>query len=153
MVLKENMIWRPRFSQQGLSKLTSMLWYILYVGANECYWNALCYSSQKLDQVLDFENDGVPTHLGKIADAMHEWEGSIAERLGLTEANVAAIKTEHPWKLELQTWANTNVGARNFFLFITCTCSRLIINVYQFSGEQHWNSGSKIMAPMLPTGI
>ena len=58
---------------------------------------------QKLNQVLDFENDGVPKHLGQIADAMHEWEGPIAEQLGLTKADVAAINTEHPGKLKLQT--------------------------------------------------
>ena len=57
----------------------------------------------KLDQVLDFENGGVPLHLGKIADSMHEWEGPIAEQLGLTLADVAAIKTKHPFDLRLQT--------------------------------------------------
>ena len=61
------------------------------------------YSDQKLDQVLDFENDGVSKHLGQIADAMYEWEGPIAEQLGLTRADVAAIKTKHPGVLKLQT--------------------------------------------------
>ena len=61
------------------------------------------YSEQKLDQVLDFENDGVPKHLGQIADTMHEWEGPIAEQLGLTRADVAAIKTKYPGELKLQT--------------------------------------------------
>jgi hypothetical protein len=63
---------------------------------------------QKLDQVLDFENDGVSKHLGQIADTMYEWEGPIAERLGLTRADVAAIKTKHPGKLKLQTWVNND---------------------------------------------
>jgi hypothetical protein len=58
---------------------------------------------QKLDQVLDFENDGVSKHLGQIADSMHEWEGPIAEQLGLTRADVAAIKTKHPGELKLQS--------------------------------------------------
>jgi hypothetical protein len=52
---------------------------------------------------LDFENDGVSKHLGQIADAMYEWEGPIAEQLGLTKADVAAIKTKHPGELKLQT--------------------------------------------------
>ena len=43
---------------------------------------------QKLDQVLDFENGGVSKHLGQIADSMHEWEGTIAEGLGLTVPDV-----------------------------------------------------------------
>ena len=40
-------------------------------------------------------------HLEWIADNMPEWEGPIAEHLELTEADVAAIKTEH--RLRLQT--------------------------------------------------
>ena len=61
------------------------------------------FTRQKLDQVLDFENDGVSKHLGQIADSIHEWEGSIAEQLGLKVADVAAIKTRHPGELRLQT--------------------------------------------------
>ena len=56
-----------------------------------------------LDQVLDFENDGVSKHLGQIAESMYEWEGPVAEQLGLTPADIAAIKKEHPDKLKLQT--------------------------------------------------
>ena len=56
-----------------------------------------------MNQVLDFENDDVSRHLGQIADSMHEWEGPIAEHLGLTRADVAAIKEEYPGKLKLQT--------------------------------------------------
>jgi hypothetical protein len=58
---------------------------------------------QRLDQVVDSEHGGVSKHLGQIADAMYEWEGPIAEQLELTRADVAAIKTEHPNKLRLQT--------------------------------------------------
>ena len=53
--------------------------------------------------MLDFENDGVSKHLGQIAESMYEWEGSVAEQLGLTPADIAAIKAEHPGKLKLQT--------------------------------------------------
>ena len=56
-----------------------------------------------LDKVLDFENDGVSKHLGQIAESMYEWEGPVAEQLGLTPADIAAIKKEHPGKLKLQT--------------------------------------------------
>ena len=53
--------------------------------------------------MLDFENDGVSKHLGQIADAMHEWEGPIAEQLGLTPVDVAAIKMKYRGELRLQT--------------------------------------------------
>ena len=53
--------------------------------------------------MLDFENDDVPVHLGRIADSMYEWEGPVAEQLGLTQADVAAIKLKHPGELGLQT--------------------------------------------------
>ena len=55
-----------------------------------------------LDQVLDFENGGVPKHLGEIADSMYEWEGPVAEQLDLTPADIAAIKTKYPDELRLQ---------------------------------------------------
>ena len=55
------------------------------------------------DQVLDFSNGRVSLHLGRIADNMYEWEGSIAEQLGLTRADVRAINTKYPNDLRLQT--------------------------------------------------
>jgi hypothetical protein len=42
-------------------------------------------------------------HLGKVADSMAEWEGSIADKLKLKPGDVASIKTTHPRKLKLQT--------------------------------------------------
>ena len=56
-----------------------------------------------LNEVLDFGHGGVPTHLGMIAKAMYEWEGPVADSLGLTSADVAAIKTMYPGELLLQT--------------------------------------------------
>ena len=56
-----------------------------------------------LDQVLDFENGGVSKHLGQIANSMYEWEGPVAEQLGLTPAEIAAIKLKYPSELGLQT--------------------------------------------------
>ena len=55
------------------------------------------------NQRLDAGNDEVPRHAGQIADGMHEWEGPLSERLGLTDTDVAEIKTEHPKKLKLQS--------------------------------------------------
>ena len=59
-----------------------------------------------LDQVVDYSSGGVPIHLGKIADSMSEWEGSIAEQLSLTPADVAAINTKHPSELRLQMYVH-----------------------------------------------
>ena len=58
-----------------------------------------------LDQVLDVENGGVSKHLGEIADSMYEWEGSVAEQLSLTPAEIAAIKMKYHGELKLQTYA------------------------------------------------
>ena len=44
------------------------------------------------DQMVDSMNEDVPKHLGQIADSMCEWEGRIAEALGLTPAEVEEIK-------------------------------------------------------------
>ena len=59
--------------------------------------NMTSIADKRLDQVL---SDG---DLGKIADSMYEWEGSIAEQLKLSPVDVAAIKKKHPWELKLQT--------------------------------------------------
>ena len=55
-----------------------------------------------LDLVIDSQNGGVPKHLGKIADIMDEWEGSISDGLELTAADVANVRTKHPNNLHLQ---------------------------------------------------
>ena len=55
-----------------------------------------------LDKVLDCESGGVSKHLGQIADSMDEWEGPVAEELGLSAADITAIKTENPSKFNLQ---------------------------------------------------
>ena len=59
--------------------------------------------SNKWNEEIDISHGGVSKHLGQIADAMHEWEGPIAEELGLTRADIAAIKTKYPNELKLQT--------------------------------------------------
>ena len=52
---------------------------------------------------MDSGNGGVSKHLGQVADTMHEWEGSVAEQLGLTSVDIAEIKMKHPNKLRQQT--------------------------------------------------
>jgi hypothetical protein len=48
--------------------------------------------------------DGVPIEqIGQIADFMYEWEGPVAEQLGLSRAEVATIKKRYPEDLNLQT--------------------------------------------------
>ena len=64
------------------------------------YVGGLTYC-QRLDQVLDVDSGGVSKHLGQIADIMCEWEGRVAEGLGLTPAEVESIKYNKD-KLELQ---------------------------------------------------
>ena len=56
----------------------------------------------RFDQVLDHDSGGVPIHLGQIADTICEWEGRLAEGLGLTPAEVENIKYKYKDNLELQ---------------------------------------------------
>ena len=58
--------------------------------------------NQLLDKVIDSDHGGVSKHLGQIADTMDEWEGSVAESLRLSPADVAGIKAAHHGKLNLQ---------------------------------------------------
>ena len=53
--------------------------------------------------VIDAENRSFK-HLGQIADSMYEWQGAVADHLGLPPADVAAIHTKHPTQLKLQTY-------------------------------------------------
>jgi hypothetical protein len=55
-----------------------------------------------IDQVIDSDHGGVSKHLGQISDSMYEWEGAVADSLGLHQADVAEIKEAHPGKLKLQ---------------------------------------------------
>ena len=55
-----------------------------------------------LDQVLDYDSGGVSKHLGQIANSMDEWEGLVAEELGLSVADISAINKAHPTNLNLQ---------------------------------------------------
>ena len=66
----------------------------MYLGVNQ--------GETVLDQVLDGDHGRVLKHLGQIADSMHEWEGPLADNLGLNQADVAEIKEAHPGKLKLQ---------------------------------------------------
>ena len=59
---------------------------------------------RRLDSVLDSDHKGVSKHLGQIVTCMREWEGEIADELGLTQADVASIKSEYPSNLKLQMY-------------------------------------------------
>ena len=56
-----------------------------------------------LDDELDRYNEGVPKHLGQIAITVSQWEGRLADELGLTSSDVSAINLKQPRNLELQT--------------------------------------------------
>ena len=63
----------------------------------------------KLDQEVDFEHKNasglaVPKHLGRIADLMTEWEGAVADCLGLTDPEKYDIKEKSPTKPSLQRY-------------------------------------------------
>ena len=63
----------------------------------------------KLDQEIDFEHRDirgrvVPQHLGIIAESMIDWEGVIADLLGLTEADRSDIKESNLNKPKLQRY-------------------------------------------------
>lgn len=62
--------------------------------------------SDGLNLILDCENDGVSKHLGQIADSMCEWEGRIAEELGLTYDDITGITNKYPNSLNLQMYGN-----------------------------------------------
>ena len=62
------------------------------------------YFSGDLDKEIDFCHSGVPKHLGRLADSMAEWEGRIAEELGLSAADVASIKMKYPSDIKLQSY-------------------------------------------------
>ena len=56
-----------------------------------------------MNKVIDADNNGIPKHLGQIADSLAEWEGRIADGLNLTPADVASIRTKYPNDLKLQS--------------------------------------------------
>ena len=56
-----------------------------------------------LDKEIDYNSGGVPKHMGRIADLLSEWDGRIAEELLLKPADVAAIRTQFPTNLKLQS--------------------------------------------------
>ena len=52
--------------------------------------------------MIDSRHGGVLRHLGQVADTMYEWEGPVADNLGLHQADLAGIKKAYPGKLNLQ---------------------------------------------------
>ena len=63
----------------------------------------------KVDREIDFENVDfrgrtVPQHLGQIAAEMTNWEDTIADLLGLAEADRADIRAKYSQKPKLQRY-------------------------------------------------
>ena len=64
----------------------------------------------KLDQEIDFEhrdtlNQVIPEHLGRIANSiMVDWETTVADYLGLTEADRSDIRKKNPREPKLQRY-------------------------------------------------
>ena len=61
----------------------------------------------KLDKEIDFEHknaegDVIPKHLGRIADSMTAWEGTIADHLDLTEPDRSDIRERNIREPKLQ---------------------------------------------------
>lgn len=59
-----------------------------------------------LDKVLD-DDEMSELHLGKIADAMSDWRGKIAEQLHLSFPETEEIKMANPTRLDLQKYENS----------------------------------------------
>ena len=62
----------------------------------------------KLDKEIDFEHRDarghvIPEHLGRIAESMTDWEGAIADHLGLSEPDRNGIRQGHTGEPKLQT--------------------------------------------------
>ena len=75
----------------------------MFILSDQPYESSIISHTPRLDLVLDFNEHGISRHLGLIADSMYEWEGPVADELGLTPADVAAIIVKHPHDLRLQT--------------------------------------------------
>ena len=61
----------------------------------------------KLDKEIDFENRNIrdcvtPQHLGRIAAVMTDWEDTVADLLGLTDADKSDIMERNQRKPALQ---------------------------------------------------
>ena len=61
----------------------------------------------KLDREIDFEQRDergqlIPRHLGKMAESMTDWEGAIADHLGLSEPDRSDIRDKNPREPKLQ---------------------------------------------------
>ena len=78
----------------------------------------------KVDREIDFENRDirgrtVPLHLGRIASDMTDWEGSIADNLGLTATDKADIMDKFNRKPSLQRY-NFNISRLNMIINTLC---------------------------------
>ena len=65
--------------------------------------------TEALDQLLDWDQDGVERDLSEIADHMLGWEERLSVHLGLTPVNISDIKEKYPNQPELQRHVNYSV--------------------------------------------
>ena len=80
----------------------------------------------KLDQEIDFEHRDTrgqvtPHHLGRIADSMADWEGVVADHLGLSEADRSDIRDKNPTHLKLQRYRFNIHSKFNIVYFVIIT--------------------------------
>ena len=106
----------------------------------------MCYievsSSQILDDIINGDHRGMV--LGQIADIMYEWEGPVADSLGLNKADTSEIKEAHPGKLKLQTLVAEIILSWQKYHYE---------NFCKLLGELLWRNGSSTMALVLRTEI
>ena len=67
----------------------------------QSYLKSVPTSTEALDQLLDWAQDGVECDLSEIADHMLGWE-RLAVHLELTPVNISDIKEKYPNQPELQ---------------------------------------------------
>lgn len=77
------------------------------VGLEEVLSSVPSASRWKLDREIDFEyrddrGQVIPLHLGRIAESMVDWEGVIADHLGLSEPDRSDIRDKNPREPKLQ---------------------------------------------------
>ena len=67
----------------------------------------------KLDKEIDFQHIDarghvIPEHLGRIAESMTDWEGGIADHLGLSEPDRNDIRQSNIGEPKLQRYYSNN---------------------------------------------
>ena len=93
----------------------------------------------KLDQEIDFEHkagNGETTskHLDMIADFMEEWDGAVADNLGLTEADRIDIRQKYANKPDMQRYIS-----HDSCMTAACACYILLHDNTQYISDEFCN--------------